>query len=95
MLDCANEIADIDRRMQEIYKEILTTVADENLAVPLSYTHETFAYNAEKIKSDSKIRKGRSINITPIFKTFPKKLYPFINPFTGFKIFLSLSSDDS
>ncbi|MBQ6888483.1 MAG: peptide ABC transporter substrate-binding protein [Lachnospiraceae bacterium] len=48
VLDEVDSTADLDR-VQEIYKEILTTVADENLAVPLSYTHETFAYNAEKI----------------------------------------------
>ncbi|MBQ8688179.1 MAG: peptide ABC transporter substrate-binding protein [Ruminococcus sp.] len=36
-------------RVEEIYKTVLTTIADENLAVPLSFTHETFAYNAEKV----------------------------------------------
>lgn len=36
-------------RVEEIYKIVLTTIADENLAVPLSYTHETFAYNADKV----------------------------------------------
>ncbi len=36
-------------RVEEIYKTVLTTIADENLAVPLSFTHETFAYNADKV----------------------------------------------
>ena len=36
-------------RVEEIYKVILTTIADENLNVPLSYTHETFAFNADKV----------------------------------------------
>lgn len=36
-------------RVEEIYKVILTTIADETLNVPLSYTHETFAFNVDKV----------------------------------------------
>lgn len=36
-------------RVKEIYEVVLKTIAQECLIVPLSYTHETFAYNQEKI----------------------------------------------
>ncbi len=36
-------------RVEEIYEVVLTTIADEHLAVPLSFTHETFAFNADKV----------------------------------------------
>lgn len=40
--------ADINR-VQEIYNEIITTVAEKNLIVPVTFTHETFAYNSDLI----------------------------------------------
>lgn len=37
-------------RVEQIYEDVLTTVAEECLTVPVSYTHETFAYNAEVVE---------------------------------------------
>lgn len=40
-----------DARVQEIYTEILTTIADQALLAPISYTREFAAWNADKIGS--------------------------------------------
>jgi len=44
--------ADMDR-VQEIYREILTTTAEQAIFVPISYVHQYAAFNAEKIASFS------------------------------------------
>ncbi len=49
-------IVELDRtadlaRVQEIYKEILTTAAEQAIFVPISYVHQYAAYNPEKISS--------------------------------------------
>ncbi len=36
-------------RVEEIYKQILTTIADESLLVPLTYTHNLGVWNADKV----------------------------------------------
>lgn len=51
-----NLIAELDstpseERVNEIYHEILTTIADQCLLVPVSYTREFSAWNSEKIDS--------------------------------------------
>lgn len=48
LMDELDSTADLGR-VEEIYKVILTTIADECLNVPLSYPHATFAFNAEKV----------------------------------------------
>lgn len=48
ILEEVDSTADLNR-VQEIYNEILTTISGENLIVPISYSHETFAYNTDVI----------------------------------------------
>lgn len=52
----AGLIAELDRtsdfnRVNEIYRSILTTIADKSLCVPVSYQHEIAAWNSQKIES--------------------------------------------
>lgn len=48
LLDEVDSTAD-HGRVEEIYKVILTAIAGESLNVPLSYTHEIFAFDADKV----------------------------------------------
>ncbi len=49
ILEEVDNTADLDR-VQEIYNEIIKTVAEKNLIVPVSYTHETFAYKSDVVE---------------------------------------------
>ena len=40
-----------EERVQEIYSEILNTIADEALVVPISYTKEFAAWNSDVIEN--------------------------------------------
>lgn len=48
IIEEVDSTADLDR-VQEIYKVIITTIAEENLIVPITYTHETFAYKSDLV----------------------------------------------
>lgn len=49
ILQEVDSTADLER-VQAIYEEIFKTITEKNLLVPISYTHETFAYNPEVIE---------------------------------------------
>ena len=49
LLDEVDSTADLDR-VQEIYNVVLTTIANECLCVPVSYTHEIIGYDAALIE---------------------------------------------
>lgn len=65
LLDEVDSTADLDR-VQAIYDIVLTTIADECLAVPVSYTHEIIGYDAELIDSYAYVYDSSYVDVANI-----------------------------